>query len=341
MKIFDLIFNLVNPKWLIKIDDYLLLNYPRFWVTKIHYVVYNGLLANIAFNLFVGTFLQPTEFDEFIWYFVIFVMFAEAGVFIFWFIQQSLYDVEKEYGDTSYKIGLVETLVYVLCTVIITSTSLTMTATAIHKTANVVGITSSTECNTSINSSIGNKFSARTYDESSICNDIKYFIQNRFSTDNYRIYQTYDFLHIIFLNLGIFLLIIRKYSSWRILGWIGAYILLLIIMSIFFSTVLSAIISGFDLLRGSLIYLTIVNLFILLQSIRLIKTKIKNDFMLINFAILPLSLSILLYVTNYAITQKFYLSKDTLLFVSIFVLYIFLSPLYKAVLNRTLVLPKE
>jgi len=31
---------LTNPKQLQKIDRYLLLNYPRFWVTKVHYCIY-------------------------------------------------------------------------------------------------------------------------------------------------------------------------------------------------------------------------------------------------------------------------------------------------------------
>ena len=39
MNIPNFLLTLANPKQLQKIDRYLLLNYPRFWVTKVHYVI--------------------------------------------------------------------------------------------------------------------------------------------------------------------------------------------------------------------------------------------------------------------------------------------------------------
>ena len=242
MKILDSILNLLNPKWLKKIDRYLLLNYPRFWVTKIHYVIYNGLLVNIVFNLFVFIFLDSTQIGEFLWYFVSFVMSCEIAVLIFWFIQQSLYNSENEYCNTHYTIELLETIICIICIIIISSTSLTTTATAIYKTANVVGITSSTQCNEAEISKfkvpIVGSNPHKSYYSDNICRDIKYFLEDSFTPSDYRIYHAYYWWHMFFIYLGISLLIAKKYVSWRILALVLVYILYLAISSILILSIL-------------------------------------------------------------------------------------------------------
>lgn len=346
MKIPTFVLSFVNPERLKKIDRYLLLNHPRYWVTRIHYVAYYGLLANIALNLFILIFLQSQHIDEFLWYVVIFVIFAEAGVFIFWLIKQSLYNPEKEYGHARYKIALVEVLVYVLCGIIIASTSFTMTATAIYKTAHFVGIESSTDCNTFKES---NKLkTGNSFYKQNICKDIKQYKTNPYSsTSKYHVYHAQDLSRIIFLNVGIILLIIRKYSSWRILGWIGAYILGLITIVILFAATLSPLIPFLNGNRGLLTLLLLVNLFIIIQSIGLIKVTKNKNFMLINLASLPISLEIsawLLFYYYYYDYYRYYnfpLFQNSFFIIAISVSYFFLSPFYKTILNRTSSLPKE
>lgn len=338
MKILDSILNFFHPKWLKKIDRYLLLNYPRFWVTKIHYVIYNGLLVNIVFNLFVFIFLNPTQIDEFLWVFIIFVMFAEIAILIFWFIQQSLYNSEKEYCNTHYTIELLETITCIICIIIITSTSLTMTATAIYKTANVVGITSSNQCDEpeiiKFKVNFVDTEPTVNYKRIDMCEEIRDFLRNSFTSDHYRIYHAYYWWHIFFIYLGISLLIAKKYISWRILALILLYILFLAISNIFIIPILSNLLSF-------LIYFSILNAFIIFNSIGLIKAKKNNIFMLMNLITLPISLVVLIFVVDFCINHTFSISRNTLLFIQILILSVFFFPLYRTILKRTIALPKE
>ena len=348
MKILDSILNLLNPKWLKKIDRYLLLNYPRFWVTKIHYVIYNGLLVNIVFNLFVFIFLDSTQIGEFLWYFVSFVMSCEIAILIFWFIQQSLYNSENEYCNTHYTIELLETIICIICIIIISSTSLTTTATAIYKTANVVGITSSTQCNEAEISKfkvlIVGSNSNKLYYSDDICKDIKYFLEDSFTPSNYRIYHAYYWWHIFFIYLGISLLIAKKYVSWRILALVLIYILSLGISSIFILSILHNLYnpSFSESLSIILMCVSILNAFIILQSIRLIRAKKNNIFMLINLITLPISLGVLIFIVDFYINKgNFSLSRNTLLYLRVLTLSVFLFPIYQAFEKRNIALPKE
>ena len=338
MKIPDYILNLLNPKWLKKIDRYLLLNYPRFWVTKIHYVVYNGLLVNIVFNLFVFIFIDPTQIDEFLWYFIIFVMFCEIAVLIFWFIQQSLYNSKNEYCNTHYTIDLLETIICMICIIIISSTSLTMTATAIYKTANVAGITSSTQCN---EAEISQFKVPIDYYKKYICDDIRNFLKNSFNSSDYSIYHAYYWWHVFFIYLGISLLIAKKYVSWRILALVLLYILFLAISSIFILSILNNK-PSLEYLSTTLMCVSILNAFIILQSIGLIRAKKNNIFMLVNLITLPISLGVLIFIVDLYINEgKFSISLNTLLYLNVLILSVFLFPLYKAILKRSIALPKE
>ncbi len=338
MKIPTFVLSFVNPDWLQKIDRYLLLNYPQFWVTRIHYVVYYGLLANIALNLFILIFLQSQHIDEFIWYFVLFVMLAEAGVFIFWFMKQSLYNSEKEYGHARYKIALAEVTVYVLCAIIIASPSFTTMATAIHKTAHIVGITSSSKCDDKELKEL------ETLYKDEICEDIKQYKTNPYSTSNYHVYHSHDLSRIIFLNFGIILLVIRKYISWHTLGWIGVYILSLITIFILSLAVINDINPDLVDNIGTFTLLSIINSFIILQSIGLRKVTKNKIFMFINLGTLPILLELSVWLGLYVIDHNRYnisLFKHTVFFIINSLLYIFLYPFYKRILNRTLSLPKE
>lgn len=323
---------LTNPKQLQKIDRYLLLNYPRFWVTKVHYCIYYGLLVNLILNLFVFLTINPKIIDEFIQYFIVLIMFVEAGIFIFWIVKQSLYNVEKEYGNTSSGIGLLEIIIYTLCAVIITSSSLTMTATAMYRTASWVRMERSTQC-----SEVISNFQTPYKYEHEVCESMKDFLGGS-SNYNYSLpYEIHWFFHTIFLMLGIFLLVIRKYSNWATMGWIGLYVLALIIATIFLGIVLSS------LSPNELPWLTILivlNIVLFFQSTSLTMRRRFDNFQFISFAILPIALGVLISSIVFgSLSNNF--RANTIALIMFFVFYIFIFPLYKLILNRTLALPKE
>lgn len=118
----------------------MLLNYPRIWISKIHYVFYYGVWANVILNFLVFIFFSESSqshlIDEFISFIIFIVMLIEVGAFFYWFLKQCLFNIEKEYGNFHFTDGIVEIVIYTICTLIIISSSLTMTATAIHRVAN-------------------------------------------------------------------------------------------------------------------------------------------------------------------------------------------------------------
>lgn len=324
---------LTNPKQLQKIDRYLLLNYPRFWVTKVHYCIYYGLLVNLILNLFVFLTINPKIIDEFIQYFIVLIMFVEAGIFIFWIVKQSLYNVEKEYGNTSSGIGLLEIIIYTLCAVIITSSSLTMTATAMYRTASLVRMETSTECSEVEVS----HFQTPYKDEVQVCRSMRDFLGGSSNYNYFLPYEIHWFFHTIFLMLGIFLLVIRKYSNWATMGWIGLYVLALIIATIFLGIVLSSL-SQNEL--SWLIILILLNIVLFFQSTSLTMRRRFDNFQFISFAILPIALGVLISsIVSGSANSSF--RTNTIALIMFFVFYIFIFPLYKLILNRTLALPKE
>ena len=138
--------NIYNPIWLINLDGYLLLNYPRLWVTKLHYVFYYGLLINVVLFLLVWIAIKPHQLDEFINWIIPLVMVIELFIFIFWFFKQLQFNVEKEFGDTNYIANFLAIVFYIICTLIIISPSFFMTLSAIHTVARTAEIDTNTNC---------------------------------------------------------------------------------------------------------------------------------------------------------------------------------------------------
>ena len=64
--------------------------------------------------------------------------------------------------------------------------------------------------------------------------------------------------------------------------------------------------------------------------------------MLINLITLPISLGVLISIVDFYINEgDFSLSRNTLLYLKVLILSVFLFPLYKAILKRNIALPKE
>ena len=131
---------LLNPKFLQKIDRYLLLHYPRLWATKFHYVIFYSLLANICASFLIV--LIPFRLGQ-LWSnsrLVTISFLAEIAVFLFWLNTQSLFSVEQEYGNTHYALGWMEAIIYTICAILIFSPATTMLVTGIYKTAHDLDI---------------------------------------------------------------------------------------------------------------------------------------------------------------------------------------------------------
>lgn len=363
MKTPQIILNCINPKVLQKADKYLLLNYPRIWVTKIHYVFYYGLLANIILNSLVRLLIQPHQIDEFIRFIIVIVMLAELVAFVYWFRRQCLFNLEQEYGETNWINEFLEIIIYTICTLIIISCSVTMTWTAIDKIANIDPvINKDTQCGKTIVwkdkfCTLGDNY-CDSYDGDWRCNDIREFIATEMNESTSHLpYDIHWVFHAIFAILGILILIIKKHSNWRTLGFLAIAIILWIIISIFLAIFLSTF--GIDLFAfvdviffpvdlnyiNKRIVIGIVLCIVLLSifaATQLAKKSTYNQLLYINFIQMPLSIYILASFLYGFSQEDSYTSKEMVLdWVKLFFLFLCFVPLQKWILVRTLSLPKK
>ncbi len=86
------------PPFLKKLDNYLLLNHPLIWVSRIHYVVFVGIIMS-AFSVLVGTVIplniSQTQ-DLGLWYFL-FTIIAIVAL-CFWIYHNVIFNIEKKSG---------------------------------------------------------------------------------------------------------------------------------------------------------------------------------------------------------------------------------------------------
>lgn len=155
MKILRAKLALPRLRFLEKIDRYLLVNFPRLWGSRIHHILFYSFLANIFTGLFIFTLFRPKlnfesisylpdyNLSDLIWLIII----PEAIVFIIWFYTQSLFNVEGEYGNTHYTIGFLEIAIFLICSFLIFSPSMTALVVGIKKTAYTFGVNQQTICN--------------------------------------------------------------------------------------------------------------------------------------------------------------------------------------------------
>jgi hypothetical protein len=153
MKLLNRAFSILNLKFLYDANQRLMIHYPRLWASKIFYVLFYGIAGNILVAIFVLTLSQPqviqrrsgrftTTSNILTW--SVFVI--EMFIFAYWFYKQSHFNVEENYGQTHYAIGIFEILIYSICIFIITSSSLTALILGIYKTTKQMNINQSTVC---------------------------------------------------------------------------------------------------------------------------------------------------------------------------------------------------
>ena len=93
--------NLIPP-FLKKLDKYLLLNYPLVWVSRIHYVLFIGLIMSV-FSAIVGAAI-PLNINHMqdlgLWYFL-FTLLAVVA-FCFWIYRNVTFNIEKKFGKRNW-----------------------------------------------------------------------------------------------------------------------------------------------------------------------------------------------------------------------------------------------
>ncbi|MHC5823791.1 MAG: hypothetical protein ACYT04_50145, partial [Nostoc sp.] len=110
------------PDFLDRIDNFCLLHQPRLWILKIHYVFYYALLINIIF-FFIGFIftIQVYNLPTFLNVGILIITISEVIALVYWLYKQSLYNIEKEYGNTYKTNGFLELLGYIACVMLIAS----------------------------------------------------------------------------------------------------------------------------------------------------------------------------------------------------------------------------
>ncbi|MEH2391154.1 MAG: hypothetical protein V7K21_05575 [Nostoc sp.] len=108
------------PDFLDRIDNFCLLHQPRLWTLKLHYVFYYALLINIFLFGFIFT-IQVYNLPTFFNVVILIITISEVIALVYWLYKQSIYNIEKEYGNTYKSNGFLEFLGYIACVMLILS----------------------------------------------------------------------------------------------------------------------------------------------------------------------------------------------------------------------------
>ncbi len=92
--------NLLTPKFLKNLDSYFLLHNRLLWIIKVHYVLYYGLVAALAGSALIWAYPLRTDSSLPETGLVLFLsILLGLPALIFWLHKQTLYSVEKNYGN--------------------------------------------------------------------------------------------------------------------------------------------------------------------------------------------------------------------------------------------------
>jgi hypothetical protein len=135
MKFID---NLIPP-FLKKLDRYLMVNHPNIWVTNLHFVVfYTVILDLILFGLAsIGSYSVSGKSPDAELAAGLMILPAVI-IFIFWFIKQARYNVDKNYGRSHVGHDLLNFMAYMLCCICFASVVIVVPITIEAKYSNVI-----------------------------------------------------------------------------------------------------------------------------------------------------------------------------------------------------------
>lgn len=305
----------ITPKFLQKIDKYLLLFYPRIWITKIHYVTYYSSIMNVFSGLFVYIYFDIYNLTYF-WIFAILVLIIEIVSTYYWLYLQTHYCIEKEYGHTKSYSAYIEIIMYIICLSLIVSTSFTTVSIIITKFQN------STDKNqifsdfqilysNDINIDIINKYTKKNISsekeaiiEKSTsyknCKMLKYIYES--NNDEWMVIYTIFF---IFINLSLILFNYKYFINPTDFKLFLLHLCLIVVVNIVTIAFFFSIVKVFqfeDDLSGMVlpflyIYIGINNLFPIYHIIKIQKLNSYSRFKAMNLASYPLIFSLsLLFV---------------------------------------------
>ncbi|MDI1234752.1 MAG: hypothetical protein PSX81_10760 [bacterium] len=116
------------PNFLVKVDRYLLLNFPLIWNSRIHFVAWYSLfvwLAMVVFGLLVSNELINNDFLGFYWLLSILCMLAALIIWLFFLFR---HNSTKQHGNRVWGREWVNMLSQYLCMLLISSCILVMPA---------------------------------------------------------------------------------------------------------------------------------------------------------------------------------------------------------------------
>lgn len=87
------------PSFLKRLDQYLLLNHPLIWISKIHYILFYGVLLNAVSALIGWTIPLDLIYpqDLALWYFLFSVI--SVVILCFWIYRVVIFNIEKKFGN--------------------------------------------------------------------------------------------------------------------------------------------------------------------------------------------------------------------------------------------------
>jgi hypothetical protein len=127
-----------NISFLNKIDKTLLLNYPKIWVSKIHYVAFYGVILWIlsaALGLIIPINPSNTE-DLGLWYFLLSII--AFILFCFWIYRYVIFNNEKKHGLTHWSDAFLNFSLASICVAIYTFTPIPFSMSYNYRVAHYV-----------------------------------------------------------------------------------------------------------------------------------------------------------------------------------------------------------
>lgn len=108
--------NLLTPNFLKNLDNYFLLHHRLLWITKVHYVLYYGLLTTLAGSALIWAYPLHTDSNLPEVGLILFIsILCGLPVLAFWLYKQTLYSIEKNYGNLFPFIEQLRFGIYMVC----------------------------------------------------------------------------------------------------------------------------------------------------------------------------------------------------------------------------------
>lgn len=130
--------NLFKLPFLKKLDNYLLLNHPKIWISKVHYIAFYGFclwILSAFLGLIIPLNLKSTE-DLGLWYFIFSII--SFVLFCFWVYRIVIFNNEKKYGIKKFSDAYLNLFLTAVCAAFFILTPLPFSVTYNNRVANFV-----------------------------------------------------------------------------------------------------------------------------------------------------------------------------------------------------------